>query len=546
MSWFPLPVPGSRADRPLKVIPRVNAVAALLVFGGCASPAPTPVSAPAPAALSAVVVDPEQPARDAEAIGDYGSAARAWQALAAGSRSPTREAYQLRAAAALLAAGDTTGSQALLSQVDVALLGDELIARKQLLLARLALGRADPAGAAAALAPTRQLNLAPDLTAQRDALLQQLPAGMRTTTASAPLTGNDFLAVLLPYGSNLDSAAQAITAGIVAARLQDGNGPELRFYVSGNDVLASYRQAMSDGAAAVIGPLQKAEVAALAQAPLPRPTLALNNPEPAVGQVNLYRLSLDPADEAAAGADWLAAAGYRDVAMLYVDDAWGRRQRDLYSAAVTEHGGRLAGAVPFDAGDTDFSAALRGLFRERLATTAPAAAASPETPAVLPATPPTFPGPQALIVIASAADARQIVPQLGYVGIFGLPVLTTSQVWNGSPEPADSAADIENVVFCDSPWALNKLTMAGNAGPLAAARQSWPQLDREPARLLALGADAYAVGRELRLGHTVDALPDGLTGALGMDADGALHRRVLGCARFRGGVPVPLTPGGSP
>lgn len=546
MSWFPLPVPGSRADRPLKVILKVNAVAVLLLFGGCVSPPPAPVSTVAPTALPAVRVDPEQPARDAEAIGDYGAAARAWQALADGNPSPTREAYQLRAATALLAAGDTTGSQALLSQVDVALLGDELIARKQLLLARLALARADPAGAAAALAPTRQLNLAPDLTAQREALFRQLPAGIRAATTGAPLTGNDFLAVLLPYGSSLDSTALAITTGIVAARLHDGNGPELRFYASGNDVLASYRQALADGAAAVIGPLQKAEVATLAQAPLPRPTLALNNPEPPVGQVNLYRLSLDPADEAAAGADWLAAAGHRDVAMLYVDDAWGRRQRDLYSAAVTEHGGRLAGAAPFDAGDTDFSAALRGLFRERLATIAPVAGAAPETRNVLPATGPTFPGPQALIVIASAADARQIVPQLGYVGVFGLPVLTTSQVWSGSPEPADSAADIENVVFCDSPWALSKLTMAGNAGPLATARLAWPQIDREPARLIALGADAYAVGRELRLGHTVDAMPDGLTGALGMDADGALHRRVLSCARFQGGVPVPLTPGGSP
>lgn len=486
------------------------------------------------------MVDPEQPARDAEAIGDYGAAARAWQALAAGVPSPGREAYQLRAAAAWLAAGDTTSSQALLSQIDVALLGDELIARKQVLLARLALGRADPTAAAAALAPTRQLNLPPDLAAERDALFQQLPPDLRPAIAGPPLTGNDFLAVLLPYGGSLDNVAQAITAGIVAARLQDGSGPELRFYASGDDVVASYRQALADGAAAVIGPLQKTEVATLAKAPLPRPTLALNNPEPAVGQVNLYRISLDPADEAAAGAGWLAAAGYRDVAMLYVDDAWGRRQRDLYSAALAGQGGRLAGAVPFDAGDTDFSAALRGLFGARLAVTAPA---SPDLP---PAEPLTVSGPQALIVIASAADARQIVPQLDYVGVFGLPVLTTSQVWSGSPDPADAAADLENVVFCDSPWSLNKQTLSGNGGPLAEARLAWPQLDREPPRLVALGADAYAVGRELRLGHTVDALPDGMTGALGMDADGALHRRVLSCARFQRGVPVPLTPGGLP
>lgn len=528
---------GSRSARPLNVPLLKLAAAALLlvVSGGCASPPPTPAPTPAQ-----VVVDPEQPARDAEARGDFGAAAQAWQALAASRPSPGREAYQLRAAAAWLAAGDTTSSQALLGQIDVAPLGDALITQKQLLLARLALGRSDPAAAAAALAPTLELNPPPDLAAERDALVQRLPPGSFPATPG-PAHGGDFLAVLLPYGGSLDSAAQAITTGIVAARLNDGSGPELRFYASGNDVVTSYRQALADGAAAVIGPLQKAEVAALAASPLPRPTLALNNPEPPVGQINLYRLSLDPADEAAAGAQWLAAVGHRDVAMLYVDDAWGRRQRDLYSAALTGQGGRLSGAVPFDAGDTDFSAALRGLFGARLAATAPAAQ---DAPGVSPTAAPTLPGPQALIVIASATDARQIVPQLAYVGIFGLPVLTTSQVWSGSPEPAD--ADLEDVVFCDSPWALNKQTLSGVGGPLAAARQAWPQLDREPPRLVALGADAYAVGRELRLGRTVDALSDGLTGSLSLDADGALHRRILACARFHGGVPQLLTPGGSP
>ena len=536
MSWFPSSVPGSRSDRPLNVtLLKVSAAALLLVVAGCAGPAPSPTATPGPAAIA---VDPEQPARAAEAVGDYAAAARAWQALAGTTPSPRREAYQLRAAAAWLAAGDTTSSQALLAQVDVAPLDDELIARKQLLRARMALGRGDPAGAAGALAPTTQLTLPADLVAERDDLIRQLPPGLRGEAADASPTSDHFLAVLLPYGGSLDAAAQAITAGIVAAQLQDTNGPPLHFYASGDDVLASYQRALADGADAVIGPLQKAEVATLASAPLPRPTLALNTPEPPGGQANLYRLSLDPADEAAAGVRWLAGAGYRNVAMLYVDDAWGRRQRDLYSAALGEQGARLTGAVPFDAGDTDFSAALRGLFSERLAAPAPV---SPDMPATMPMSPP---GPQALIVISSAADARQIVPQLGYVGVFGLPVLTTSQVWSGRPDPADS--DMENVVFCDSPWALNKQSSSSVGAALAAAYRAWPHLDREPPRLVALGADAYAVGRELRLGRTVDALPDGLTGALGMDIDGTLRRRVLSCARFRNGAPVSLTPGEAP
>lgn len=510
---------------------------AALLLAACAGPRP----APPPAPVTQAPVDPEQTARDAEAIGDFGAAAPAWQALAASAPSPGREAYQLRAAAAWLAAGNATSSQALLGQIDATLLDDALLAQRQMLLARLALGRGDTAAAAAALEPTGQLDLPAALAAERDALVRQLPPGSLVVSPSPG--GADFLAVLLPYGGRLDGAASAIGAGIIAARLADSGGPPLRFYASGDDVGTAYRQAVADGAAAVIGPLQKAEVAALAAAPLPRPTLALNNPESAAGQVNLYRLSLDPADEATAGAAWLAAAGHREVALLYVDDAWGRRQRDLYRAAVQAQGGHVGAAVPFDAGDTDFAAALRGLFAARLAASAAADTQdSPATPSLAPA----LPGPQALIVVAGAADARQIVPQLAYVGVFGLPVLTTSQVWSGQPAPGGADADLENVVFCDSPWALSGHTSVGQPGPLATAPAVWPALGRPPPRLLALGADAYAVAARLRLGESVDALPDGLTGALALDADGTLRRQVLSCVRFAGGVPVPLSPGGAP
>lgn len=504
---------------------KVAAAAAVIVLAGCATPPPAEPPAPALAQM-----DPEKPAHDAESVGDYGAAARAWLALASASASPAREAYQLNAAAAWLAAGNATSSQALLGQVDVAPLGDELIGRKQILLARLALGRGDAGAAATALAPTRALTLSEALAAERDAVQAQLPAGALPGGAGQP-GGGDFLAVLLPYGDQLDDIAQAITIGIVAARLHDPAGPELRFYDSGPDALATYHNAIADGAAAVIGPLQKAEVAALAAKPLPRPTLALNSPEPPLGQVNLFRLSLDPADEALASVRWLVSAGHREVAMLYVDDAWGARQRDLYNAALAAHGGRLRAAVPFPAGATDFAPRLQALFADRLAL-----AAIPPVAGQVPPSQLASPGPQALIVIASAPDARQIALQVAYVGLRELPVVTTSQVWGGRPN-AEADADLDGLVFCDSPWSLGRTTAAGDGGPLAAARGEVPQLDRQAPRLLALGADAYAVAAQLRLGHAVDSLADGATGMLSLDADGAFHRYGLGCARFSGGVP---------
>ena len=505
---------------------KVVAAAVAIVLAGCATP--SPVQTPAPAAVE---TNPEKPARDAEAVGDYGAAARAWQALAAASATPAREAYQLNSAAAWLAAGDATSSLALLGQIDVAPLSDELIARKQILLARLALGRGDAGAAATALAPTYVLTLPAAQAAERDALQAQLPA---SALPSGQPGGRDFLAVLLPYGGPLEQIAQVITNGIVAAQMQDAAGPELRFYASGPDVAATYGTAIADGAAAVIGPLRKAEVAALAGLSLPRPTLALNNPKSPVTQANLFRLSLDPADEALASVRWLVTAGHREVAMLYVDDAWGERQRDLYTAALAAQGGRLRAAIPFKAAATDFAASLRTLFADRLALSA-----IPPVDGEVPPSQWASPGPQALIVIASATDARQIALAVAYVGLRELPVVTTSQVWSGNPD-ARADADLDGLVFCDSPWSLSRTTAAGDGGPLAAARAAAPQLDRQSPRLLALGADAYRVAAQLRLGHTVDSLPDGATGMLSLDADGAFHRHGLGCARFSGGVPMPF------
>jgi hypothetical protein len=73
-----MPVPGSRAERTSKLFLQAAAMTlAALLLAGCAGQAPAPLPSPAQAP-----VDPEQPARAAEARGDFTAAAQAWQALA--------------------------------------------------------------------------------------------------------------------------------------------------------------------------------------------------------------------------------------------------------------------------------------------------------------------------------------------------------------------------------------------------------------------------------------------------------------------------------
>ncbi len=93
------------------------------------------------------------------------------------------------------------------------------------------------------------------------------------------------IALLLPVGGQLRGVAQAIRDGFFAGLFSDTHlpRPEVRVYDSGAneaDAVASYQRAVNEGADHVVGPLRRDAVSAVfAQAKLPVPVLALNQPE---------------------------------------------------------------------------------------------------------------------------------------------------------------------------------------------------------------------------------------------------------------------------
>ena len=86
-------------------------------------------------------------ARSLETQGKFSGAARAYMESAAAAQPPQRQDYQLRAADALLRGQQLDQAQQLLQSIDIHGLGAPLIARKQMLLAQLALQRREPAQA---------------------------------------------------------------------------------------------------------------------------------------------------------------------------------------------------------------------------------------------------------------------------------------------------------------------------------------------------------------------------------------------------------------
>ena len=157
--------------------------------------------------------------------------------------------------------------------------------------------------------------------------------------------------MLLPVsGTNTAAVAAAIRDGIIAAHQLAGariNTPVLRFYDVGDNpgyVRTAYRNAVSDGADAIIGPLTKDAVAAVvSQQDIPVPTITLNTVESAsIGSdiSNVIQFGLAPEDEAVAAASRAAGLGYRSAIVFQTDDSRGDREspgisgRHVFSTAV--------------------------------------------------------------------------------------------------------------------------------------------------------------------------------------------------------------------
>ena len=116
-----------------------------------------------------------------------------------------------------------------------------------------------------------------------DAVLAMIVASQDQTRAiPGSLSGK--VAVLLPLDTEVYAAvADALRQGIVTAHQVQQSAAELTFYASGSsqeETLATYQQALVDGAQYVIGPMTRDEVNALAASTLVEvTTLVLNQPD---------------------------------------------------------------------------------------------------------------------------------------------------------------------------------------------------------------------------------------------------------------------------
>lgn len=298
------------------------------------------------------------------------------------------------------------------------------------------------------------------------------------------------IALLLPLHSPIfGSAADVVQQGFMAAINPKRLILPVRVYSDfdeNNSVVTTYRQAIANGAQAVVGPLTRNGVSALAaERDIPVPTLALNVAD---GQFapKLYFFGLAIEGEA------------RQVAQL-------AKQQGLHQAIIitahTQVSQRLQSAF-----EEEWAGQDRGILREIEYNDDPTVFADIANI-----------NDTMVFLAVDAAKARLIRPYLPNK----MPIYATSQIFVGNDKTLTNY-DLNGIHFVDMPWLLQPDHPAVMIYP----RPNPPlSVDRE--RLYALGIDAFRLIQLLISDKIDSALPlDGVTGQIQLNGHIFQHRSV--------------------
>jgi len=313
------------------------------------------------------------------------------------------------------------------------------------------------------------------------------------------------MAVILPLQSNsFGRHADSVRLGVFAAAgLQADRLPVVVYATTEQPerILEAYQRAVSNGASAVIGPLTRNGVSALAASgQITIPTVALNVPDIDVRLPPLmYVFGLQVEAEARQVARYAFEQGGKSVFVVTRDTALDRRIAQAFADQWKALKGKVAEQFVYTT-----EVATPGKLRDRvLSTTA-----------------------DTIFLSLDAPRARFVRPYLGSKQ----PIYATSMVFASSIGAMDPY-DLEGVRFLDMPWLLQPDHPAV-ISYLRAEVQGAP-LDQE--RFYALGIDAYRIASALLADQGWRGPLDGVSGTITLEA-GQHFSRELTPAQFSGGA----------
>jgi outer membrane PBP1 activator LpoA protein len=321
-------------------------------------------------------------------------------------------------------------------------------------------------------------------------------------TASA---GRGAIALVLPfYEPAFSPAAEAVRQGVEAANRVDGNRYTIQLWHTNAEpdkILAAYDSAVAAGAKAVIGPMTREGVAALAAANRGGPpTVALNLGEPGKPLPHgMYAFGLALDAEARVVARTMWRENLRNVAVVGTTSPLSQRSVTAFADEWVLLGGRITDvfSVPPDA--------ELGVLKQALV----------DKP------------PEAVFLAAEPERAPSLRPYLGSQ----MPVWMTSQINTGGATRL-GAIDLAGVRFLEMPWLLQP------DHPAVAVYPRAPSSGGDLERFYALGIDAFRIAAALADGQVSPEI-DGVTGHIRVLPGGSVIREPVP-ATFHNGVAVPL------
>ena len=339
------------------------------------------------------------------------------------------------------------------------------------------------------------------------------------------------VALLLPLSGKLAAFGEAVRDGFFAAlysaQQRGERVPTVQIYDSDSaGIVQLYQQAVTDGAGAVVGPLEKLQVAQFYSQSLPVPLLALNRADTTqTSPANLYQFGLAPEDESAQLAHLMANDGKRNVLIIADKDEANSRELQAFLQQWQSLGGNVAGTALFR-GQQDLSAAIRSAMNIPRSE-----ARGKEMEAVLNRniefTPHRRRDVDAIFMLAKSTQARLIKPLLNFYYAGDLQVYSTSRIHNGYASAFDR--DIERVRFTEIPWILQ-------ASPLKQQILTTTPSAKNYLRLYALGIDSFNLYPRLRqLENSTNTRLSGQTGTLALGAQRIVQRELL-LAEMRDGI----------
>ena len=299
------------------------------------------------------------------------------------------------------------------------------------------------------------------------------------------------IALLLPLKSAaFGTAADAVQQGFLAAANIKKRALPVRIYGDydeNSSVVDVYRQAVANGARAVVGPLTRNGVAALAaEQNIPVPTLALNVVDIQPAQ-QLYFFGLASETEARRVAQLAKKQGLHQAIVIATRTQISQRLQFAFEEEWHASGGMILREIEF----SDDPAVLADIIY------------TPDT---------------VVFLAANAEKARLIRPYLSN----RFPVYSTSQIFVGNDKNLTNY-DLSGIRFIDMPWLLQP----DHAAVMIYPRANPPlSVDRE--RLYALGIDAYRLVNLILANRLDTGLPlDGVSGNIRLSGKNFLREPTL-------------------